>query len=396
MVDAATRHSLCDVFRVFAHPLGGSSAPLATHIVDLQARRCLREFLSAAGSGLRGECGNLVAVLQGLLDQNAKIAWSPTFARLKRREQAAASAPFGRSAVELGLAAHLSGVSGAWSFQLLSATSLSFDRWTLRGVTAGHVAAYEGRLTVGVKWLGGEAELELARGDEGGWAAMRLAANCDESRSVPVGVGGCLQILQYAEDARSMLPDGSTVRFCTPAELDAFESSVAEAVRLVEKYAVPYLDWCVPAIQRIVPTLSEKPGSGSHPGCLGLVVMSNDVRCAAIAEMLIHEASHQQLFVCGQLGGLINGSDEREYFSPLAGKLRPLDRVLLAYHALVNMGRFFAMCIESGNDEPYFAGRLNIIRSQIAEVRPTFATTTGLNEYGLSVLEALEECAAAL
>ncbi|MCA9666296.1 MAG: hypothetical protein KC503_11935, partial [Myxococcales bacterium] len=50
--------------------------------------------------------------------------------------------------------------------------------------------------------------------------------------------------------------------------------------------------------------------------------------------------------VCGPVD---DGSDRRLYPSPIKKAERPIDKILLAYHAVANMVLFYRQCAENGH-----------------------------------------------
>ena len=56
-----------------------------------------------------------------------------------------------------------------------------------------------------------------------------------------------------------------------------------------------------------------------------------------LCELLVHEATHQYFHILTKLGPVDDGSDTALYYSPARQQERPLDFILLAYHAVGNM-----------------------------------------------------------
>jgi HEXXH motif-containing protein len=59
--------------------------------------------------------------------------------------------------------------------------------------------------------------------------------------------------------------------------------------------------------------------------------------------MLIHEATHQYFHLLARYGALDDGTGEM-YFSPIKGTERPVNMILLAYHAFGNVLLFYRLC----------------------------------------------------
>jgi HEXXH motif-containing protein len=113
---------------------------------------------------------------------------------------------------------------------------------------------------------------------------------------------------------------------------------------------------------------------------------------AASAEMLIHESSHLYVNVARRIDEVVNGEDTSLYDSPVKGVPRPLDRILIAYHAFANVALFYGACIERGlEDAGYCATNLARHRAELAILERPLARTRGLSPLGRHLFEPLAE-----
>src|SRR5207244_2765695 len=120
------------------------------------------------------------------------------------------------------------------------------------------------------------------------------------------------------------------------AAVDAgFGASLGEVTQLITAGAPDYLPWIERLLRVVVPT--EAPHgqmeSGSTRSLPGVVHVAHISYRPALAEMLVHELSHQHYYVASSLGPVDDGSDDNLYYSPVKGSPRPLANILLAYHA---------------------------------------------------------------
>jgi HEXXH motif-containing protein len=116
-----------------------------------------------------------------------------------------------------------------------------------------------------------------------------------------------------------------------------------DAMDLVEASAPAYTAWIRRVVRTIVPVRSTVEGSllsGSDRGRPGEVYLNLNASAAGIAESLVHEASHQYFHLLEGVGPLAV-ADAPQAFSVLKNAYRPLDLVLLGYHAVVNMILFY-------------------------------------------------------
>lgn len=137
--------------------------------------------------------------------------------------------------------------------------------------------------------------------------------------------------------------------------IEAIDASLVarmqEAIELIAAHAPVYLPWVQRAVRYVVLT---EPGqvlemnSGSWDHDFGLIQVSANDLPAAIAEMLVHEASHQYFRLLCHLKPFDDGTDIARYYSPTVKKERPLSRIGLAYHAFANIMLFYCSCLESG------------------------------------------------
>ncbi len=130
-------------------------------------------------------------------------------------------------------------------------------------------------------------------------------------------------------------------------------SMCRSAVEILERCAPFYIPWIARVLRVVVP-VDGSDGimrSSSDDDRPGVVFVSFPHGAVAIAEMLVHEASHQYYHVLTRLGEPVDPKDETGYFSPIKGRDRPLSAVLLAYHSFANVVLFYRLCRAAGVDD---------------------------------------------
>ena len=136
-----------------------------------------------------------------------------------------------------------------------------------------------------------------------------------------------------AEDLRAVpLPLRRQLRGAPPALLEA-------GFGLMREHSPRYARW-VQRVTRIVLLQTSSRGlmeSGSYPTRVGMIRVSADSRPAAVAEMLVHEACHQYFYVLRRLGQFFDEGAADTYYSPLKRRKRPLEKLLLGFHAFGNV-----------------------------------------------------------
>ncbi|SDY98249.1 HEXXH motif-containing protein [Collimonas sp. OK242] len=115
--------------------------------------------------------------------------------------------------------------------------------------------------------------------------------------------------------------------------------NVQKALDILAKYAPQYLQWVERVIRGIVVCQCKetRTRSSTWSEAPGIILMSVTDDPITIAEMMVHEASHQYFHLLRKLGAVDDGSDTCLYYSPAVSKERPLSRILIAYHAFANI-----------------------------------------------------------
>jgi HEXXH motif-containing protein len=110
-----------------------------------------------------------------------------------------------------------------------------------------------------------------------------------------------------------------------------------------------------------------------------------------IAEILVHESSHQYFYLLERLGPVDDGADARRYWSPATGSERPLRRILIAYHAFSNVWLFYQACRASNVGSDYLATNEPKIRRMITELDAPLRDNPALTALGRALHEPLAE-----
>jgi HEXXH motif-containing protein len=148
-----------------------------------------------------------------------------------------------------------------------------------------------------------------------------------------------LLVRRATRDTSYPLPKGQCVLARVPAGTAA---TFAEAARLLRRVNHQLLPWVCDAVRIIVPlkinddvrmsaTIEEFPG---------LTFLSLPLEPADVATRLVHEASHHYFFALQRLKDLHDGSDVRNYYSPIKERSRMIDMILFAFHAFGNGALF--------------------------------------------------------
>ena len=132
----------------------------------------------------------------------------------------------------------------------------------------------------------------------------------------------------------------------SPATIDFPEASsnIAAALALLRECAPVYIDWILPVVRWALP-VSAPPGefaSGSGWHTPAVVAVSVPDGALTLAESFVHETAHQYFFLASRFTRLTE-PDDCLYYSPLAGRDRPLEMILVAFHAAANIASFYRL-----------------------------------------------------
>jgi hypothetical protein len=137
-----------------------------------------------------------------------------------------------------------------------------------------------------------------------------------------------------------------------PAEIKSGDSlsELLLTEELLRGAAPEYLDWITPMVRYLVLSAAPRQGftSGSDRFNPGVVAVSFPIDVVSFAESLVHETSHQYYFLLSCASDLTDPNHQQLYVSPLRRTARPLDKILLAYHAVANIICLYQLLISRG------------------------------------------------
>lgn len=128
--------------------------------------------------------------------------------------------------------------------------------------------------------------------------------------------------------------------------------------------------------------------SGSFEGYCGLVSMSEVTDPLKIAETLVHESAHQYFFVINRVLPVAHESGA-EYYSPFVRRKRPVGRILMGYHAFVNVEIFYQHCLSADTSPAQCRSVLAQIGRELSMVEPVLAESAELTPVGRKLFERL-------
>jgi hypothetical protein len=345
----------------FSCPLEAFDESLAEMIAGEYARSVLDIFVDQFAS-LFSQTSGLKALFSCLLDADLpfNLAWSSDLgnlyqATLRRDEERAMN-----YAAAFALMAGAQGFGGEWELTLSRPTKFFWDDWLLPECDKLSVASDREsaciNLSLGIK----QTQISFAR-SANGWTCQTPG----RAVRLPAFGSGTRQLVLFP---RSAALDNGFFRDDEDAAgaLESFSPTLIEtltcALDLLEHEVPHYFDWVVRIIRRVTVLHSHQDHlySGSQKHQHGAIHISDSPRVLSVGEMLVHEASHQYLELLTKLGPAVHPNHAKLYYSPVKKCDRPLDRILLAYHAFANVTLFYRVVLERDLADDYFKDLHNL------------------------------------
>jgi HEXXH motif-containing protein len=168
------------------------------------------------------------------------------------------------------------------------------------------------------------------------------------------------------------------------------------AGELLQQYAPGFLAWVTDAdwaVAAILDPGDNRCTSFSSRGMLGVPFISFPLGPLLTAELLVHETSHNY-YHCAQLAAEpCNDKDTALYPSPYVQMDRPIDRILIAFHAFANIVLLYRTMLAAGLEEQSDAAEAAItghlpILTRFSEV---LTQSPGLTAVGRAIFEPLRD-----
>jgi len=109
----------------------------------------------------------------------------------------------------------------------------------------------------------------------------------------------------------------------------------------------------------------------------------------SVAEMLIHEASHQYFELLNKLGPTVDPNHTKLYYSPVKQCERPLNKILLAYHAFANVMLFYRGVAECGLADSRLAKFQNALNDELRQLEQPLLKSDAILPIGGALVDPL-------
>jgi HEXXH motif-containing protein len=171
-------------------------------------------------------------------------------------------------------------------------------------------------------------------------------------------------------------------------------SVLQEAGDLLTQHAPSFVPWIVNGMRNLV-ALDGSDGvmmSASVEEFPGLTFLSFPNPAVQLAESLAHEASHHHFHALERLTPLHDGTDKKEYFSPIKQKGRSIELTLYAFHAFANAAIYHRNLARSRPEYHRLNGRtFDQSLERIRVLDGYLAETRALTEAGATLWKPLSE-----
>lgn len=353
------------------------------------ARAICQAFLERFGEDLNRRGSGVTSLIAAWLEHDTVFnhVWNLAFGEVKRSLMLRDQSDHVRAAAALALQLQYCGYLGTWECQLPSPTRLRWGHWLLPSADWISVTDDEQEIFARLRYKGLEKRTTF-RWSEGKWkveGAEELPQVDTERRYITLLLPSALEDSAFD----GVRPD--VARNLAPLELQA---ACDAALQVLSNYAPIYLPWVERVIRGIVPLRTEndlfKSGSNDYrPGVIGLSFPSPAL---VLAELLVHESAHQYFYLLSRVGSVDDGSDPTLYYSPIKQTGRPIQYILLAYHAFANVLLFYRLCREGGiADSEYCRRKEERLFPQLKQLETSLRTTQALTPLGLALWKPLAE-----
>lgn len=381
----------------FRSVYGATDDRVLDMIVGTSGREVATALVTRHRQPLRAHTDGLIELVERWSEHPPEFdtAWDPAFGL------ADVVLTTGRGAVDAAVRIALRltecGFPGSWQASLTVPSTMRLGDLLLSGVDQLTITTH--RSGIRVRAAGRSGLVECLR-EAGAQPRSAQPWTSPAAGHIP-WIGATRPIYLLGSDAAPLLDSGEAqTEFAHPVEkvdgyiLERFQDSLDVIT------GCGYRGWVEDILRSVVVTAKD-PGthlmSGSVSSLPGMIHMSFPAGVMDMADALVHECAHQYFHLLRQVGPFVDGTDHSLYWSPPKRQHRPLDRILVAYHALANVLLFYRAVDEAGIDNSGYTQRnMPAIAAAIGELDQPLRSNPTLTDLGRMLYEPLaREIAAA-
>lgn len=288
---------------------------------------------------------------------------------------------------------HAQGLDGRWSLHLPQPERFSF---------AGHIFTLDGDVEVACE--GGR--IDVATPTSRLWLARRAAGWDLEAVASADGALGYSEpiflrfpgfqdryVQGWIEPAEAGRGDFIVHWPPAPFEDAAFVVASAraldDALALLQELGPAYLPWLRALFRGVAASPQRRPGirqGASHTWHAGVFSCGFPRSEESIAEAIVQEISHQYLLLLSASFPLIEPGETRMYSSSVEGRPRPLDRLLLGFHASANMALYWRDVMDQYGAQPMRTEAFELRLARTLQFQGELSRAEGITAAGRVVI----------
>lgn len=290
--------------------------------------------------------------------------------------------------VEVALRLAARGRPGRWTATLCEERRLCWDgRWLLPAASDISIDSNGTAAAVELSAQdGGRFRVTLHRDDQGSLAGEPL---------IRVGVHRPITLLPSEAVPHDMIvEDDFHSIFEFPPITPAMAQPFSAALEILDRHAPEYLGWIEQVLRGVLVCRCQesRTRSSSWMHGPGIILASWSVNPIEIAEMLVHESSHQYFYLVSRLGPVVDGNDSQFYYSPAVQRSRKLGKIVIGYHAFANVLLFYRTLLRNGLTGNQYCAAMEARLSADTEVlEKPLRDNPALTAIGLDLCEPLRE-----
>jgi hypothetical protein len=369
----------------FSCPLESFDKSLAQTIANEYARSVLGIFVERfahlfSATGLDDLFSSLLHA-----DLPLDLAWSSELGNLYKAARSGDEDQAMKNSAAFALMAGAKGFGGEWELELSNATKFFWDDWALPAADKLMVISNDASASIKLSLDCDQTQLSFMRSLDG-WKCQTPA----EAVRLPSFGSGKRRLVLLPHDAViDGVEEGQPLETFSPALI----ATLTQALDLLEEHLPHYFDWVVRVIRRVSVVHFERNVlySGSHEHQYGTIHISDTFRVLSLAEMLIHEASHQYFELLNKLGPTVDPGHTELYYSPVKKCDRPLHKILLAYHAFANVMLFYRGVDECGLADSSSAKFKDVLNDELRQLEQPLLKNNAILPIGRALVEPLIE-----
>jgi len=324
-------------------------------------------------------------------DLPLELGWSSDLGNLYKAVKSGDEDQAMKNAVAFALMAGAKGFGGEWQLELSNATRFFWDDWALPDCDKLMVISNDADAIIKLSLDGDQTQVSFVRSlDE--WKCQ-TPAQAVRLPSFGTGKHRLVLLPRYAAPDSGILHDVDDAALVLETFSPALIEILTQTLDLLEEHLPHYFDWVVHIIRRVAVVHFERNVlySGSHEHQYGTIHISDNSRVLSLAEMLIHEASHQYFELLNKLGPTVDPGHTELYYSPVKKCDRPLHKILFAYHAFANVMLFYRGVAECGLADSCSAKFQNVLNDELRQLEQPLLENDAILPIGRALVEPLIE-----